>query len=312
MSTQVELTFSQRNGYESLPKRLGLEEIPDIARKRLWNVVYRYTLRQMDEWGRWCDLERWKEIFEHLSLEHYGLTLEESDRDDIHTQISRCKESLETEPFHKVLDLVERIMRHSRCPDRFRRDVAHVFSQSSLAYSVVQDATPTIVPALSEVERHTIAGGLHDMEYAKQSGARAHILRAAECIKKGDWAASVRESIHAVESACQGLTQRDLDGAWKYLEREESVHPALVSAFKKLYGYASNEKGVRHALAQDGEVSVQREEAAFMLSACAAFCSYLWHKVQLPASPDAREEEGRKLDESTESLAQVDLDTAPF
>ena len=57
-----------------------------------------------------------------------------------------------------------------------------------------------------------------------------------------------------------------------------SAHPALNEGFEKLYGYTSNEQGVRHALLDQGQSNVGQDEAVFMLGACASFASYLWRK----------------------------------
>ena len=60
------------------------------------------------------------------------------------------------------------------------------------------------------------------------------------------------------------------DPAWR-------IHPAFLAALDKLYAYASDEQGVRHAAVDDQE-HVGREEAQFMLGVCAASCSYLLGK----------------------------------
>ena len=73
-----------------------------------------------------------------------------------------------------------------------------------------------------------------------------------------------------------GLKNLKNDSAW-------SIHPALLVVLDKLYGYASAEQGVRHA-AKDDREHVGREEAQFMLVACAAACSYLLGKQRESAN----------------------------
>ena len=55
-------------------------------------------------------------------------------------------------------------------------------------------------------------------------------------------------------------------------------HPALHQGLEKLYGYTSDEQGVRHSLLDQGQSNVGQDEAVFMLGACASFASYLWRK----------------------------------
>jgi hypothetical protein len=59
------------------------------------------------------------------------------------------------------------------------------------------------------------------------------------------------------------------------LERRGHLNGALKSAFGSLYGYSSEEEGVRHALVYSDEAKVDEADALFMLGACASFVSYL-------------------------------------
>lgn len=58
------------------------------------------------------------------------------------------------------------------------------------------------------------------------------------------------------------------------------IHGALKSGFKAIYGYTSDEKGIRHPLLDIGVAKVDETDAIFMFSACAAFISYLIGKAR--------------------------------
>ena len=92
-----------------------------------------------------------------------------------------------------------------------------------------------------------------------------------------DYANSIKESITAVESACNIMLATEkctLGEALKKLELNGiNIHPALKDAFNKLYGYTSDASGIRHAGGMG--TNATREEAKFMLVACSAFCNYL-------------------------------------
>ena len=49
-------------------------------------------------------------------------------------------------------------------------------------------------------------------------------------------------------------------------------------AFVKLYGFTSDEKGIRHPLLDLPAANVDETDALFMIGACAAFVSYLINK----------------------------------
>ena len=91
---------------------------------------------------------------------------------------------------------------------------------------------------------------LQTLRNARLEAGASHLRNASECIHAGDWAGSVRESIHAVESVARQLdpqASRNLKRALQSLDKRKALHPALKEAFNKLYGYTSDEQGVRHA-----------------------------------------------------------------
>ena len=79
-------------------------------------------------------------------------------------------------------------------------------------------------------------------------GASTHLREAAKHINAQRFADSVRDSIHAVESVACVIAQKEnasLGQALDSLEKANLLkHPALKDAFKKLYGYTSNEQGI--------------------------------------------------------------------
>ena len=87
----------------------------------------------------------------------------------------------------------------------------------------------------------------------------------------------MRESIHAVEAMAVRLAPGTdtLGVALKVLEQRGHLHGGLKAAFGSLYGYSSDEEGVRHALVFGNEAKVDEADALFMLGACASFVSYL-------------------------------------
>ena len=144
-----------------------------------------------------------------------------------------------------------------------------------------------VLPDVTPEEGSTVVDALRTLRQAGLDGSAAHLRAASECINAGDWAGSVRESIHAVESVARQLDPRaeqTLGPALDSLEKHRALHPALKEAFSKLYGYASDEQGVRHALLDRANARVSRDEAVFMLGACAAFASFLWRRHTAGAS----------------------------
>ena len=92
-----------------------------------------------------------------------------------------------------------------------------------------------------------------------------------------DYRNSIKESISAVESLLVKTASADnstFGQLLNRLENERGLHPALKAAFGSLYGYTSDESGVRHALTEDGR-TVDFHEAKFMLVVCSAFVNFI-------------------------------------
>jgi hypothetical protein len=99
--------------------------------------------------------------------------------------------------------------------------------------------------------------------------------------KAPDYRNSIKESISAVESLCNLITEDNkatLGKALKKLDDKVALHRCLKNAFDSLYGYTSDADGIRHALLE--ESNLEFEDAKFMLVACSAFINYL--KAKLP------------------------------
>ena len=116
-----------------------------------------------------------------------------------------------------------------------------------------------------------------DAEAKNATAARKQLIAAGVALRNSDWAGSLRESIHAVEAIAVRLAPGTdtLGAALKVLEQRGHLHGGLKAAFGSLYGYSSDEEGVRHALVFGDEAQVDEADALFMLGACASFVSYL-------------------------------------
>ena len=149
------------------------------------------------------------------------------------------------------------------------------------AYTVIEDG-PTIVPISLPEQRKAIQDAFRVLKPGLFKGARSHLCKSAECIKNGDLAGSVRESIHAVESVARRLNadaEKSLKPALDALSQKAPLHPAFKRGIENLYGYTSDEDGIRHALlGEQGKVDI--DDAVFMFGACTSFTAYLVNKAR--------------------------------
>ena len=287
MSENRTLTFSQREGYEELPSTLRLGELPNVARTRIWNILY-LCLDGSREVGYSALLgDPWEEILRDAHAWHLNLPLDEWNR-RFDSVCSWLREIVEHAAFHHVFNLIEYIMRHRSCPAHF---VAHMhleFTSCHLAYVIDAGPPIAILQAATPEEGSRLTQSLGELRKAGLNGSATHLQRASKCINDRDPAGSVRESIHAVESVARQIdpkASKGLGAALTSLERQGALHPAFKQAISKLYGYTSDEQGIRHSLLDKAAANVTIDEAVFMLGACASFASYLWRKHKAATAP---------------------------
>ena len=277
------ISFSQAQGYEEIPRPLKLGELPKEARTQLWNLFFVHldSSKATDDLfgGSWIG-RGWSHVLRDVHAKFHVRALDEWDS-DFRPACKKLREYIEARPCNKVFDLIQFVLRHRQCPPEFVREMQHTFSECRLAYRIDIARPPTILPAATPEEGDAVADALRTLREAGLRGSAAHLRKAAEHVNAGDWAGSVRESIHAVESVARQLdpgAAKTLGPALAALEKRGALHPALKGAFRKLYGYTSDEQGVRHALLDRRDANVGADEAVFMLGACASFTSYLWRK----------------------------------
>ena len=286
------LTFSQAQGYAELPRPLRLETISNQARVSLWNLLFSHAADEgygssegiVVVFGGSPEFRPpWEDILSDLHCNHFTLPIDEFRATSRYFRELYREPLLERLTFNQVFDLLQAIMQHPRCPETFTEGVATIFENCRLAYVVNTQQPVTIVPATTQQEGAAVTQAMQQLGDAGLAGAGSHLREASQCINRSDWPGAIRESILAVESVARQLdpeASRTLDPALRSLENQVELHPALKSAFSKLYGYTSDEQGIRHALLDDAQSRAGKDEALFMLSACAAFCSFLLRKYE--------------------------------
>lgn len=107
-----------------------------------------------------------------------------------------------------------------------------------------------------------------------------HIDKAISLLSESenkDYKNSIKESITAVETLCSiisGDNNGTLGAVINKIAKERNVHPCLKDAISKLYGFASDEPGIRHGSNKEGN-DITFEEAKFVLVTCSAIINYL-------------------------------------
>lgn len=278
-SDRHNLTFEQAEGRTPLPRQLALREMPPELVAPLWGYVHSSMIaaRSYQEYADDVIGPPWAGILRSWHIYHqHGMADEFSKNFEV--SIRRVKAIFASGDYVSILGFIQFVLRHPERPAQFVSTIDVILRRVHAAYRVLDRRT--IVPVASDEEAVAVATAFKTLAGSQYSGAKAHLQRAAEELTAGRYGDSVRESVHAVEAVARGLepSAATLSPALAKLEKAGKMHPALKRGLSALYGYASDEKGVRHALVDTPGAAVDEAEAMYMFGACAAFVTFLIQK----------------------------------
>jgi hypothetical protein len=180
-------------------------------------------------------------------------------------------------PWYEVYDFIEFVAKYHSFMKNLSKMINSILEQELAGYRLIDGVIADITDK-QEVEM--LEAALRDTEF---EGVSNHLKRALELLsdrKKPDYRNSIKESISAVESMARIITKRPkatLGDALTILEKTGKVHAALKAGFSNLYGYTSDEGGIRHAMLEEPNIDVN--DAKFFLLSCTSFVNYLKSKL---------------------------------
>lgn len=283
------MKFRYRLGIEP-EKVIQLDDVDDQLRNRIINAYSRLTKPEaryvLDKMGEtisdsqtmasnlrspdvkalkgylsYCE---WYELYEVIEYSYEYLLLECKNCEFLESTCELCVERENCDEYSIKLNMVKQIN--------------NILEEEKSGYRLVGGEVTDII---NSTEIETIEISLQ----SPYEVVRIHLQKALELYsdrKNPDYENSIKESISAVESMAATIMGPDeknvtLGRAIKKLkEKEIYIHQALEDAFSKLYGYASDEAGIRH-----GKIDFKKapaEDAKYMLVACSAFVNYLTEK----------------------------------
>lgn len=148
----------------------------------------------------------------------------------------------------------------------------NVFQEEGAQYKIVDKQ---VVSLMNKTEADEIL----KVQNLKNSSA-IHINRAVELFNKRpipDYSNSIKESISAIEAMSREITGKEsatLGEAVKHM----SLHPSLELSISKLYGWACDEGGIRHALKNANQTNSEEAEARYLLVLSSALVNFMNEK----------------------------------
>lgn len=283
---QVRSGFSDRRGIKPLNTKMQLDELDNRTRIGIANL-----LREWYDDGKFAQYR--SDFCERLLKDIYFEFVDDQARCIIKYQNDDFIESyiylpISENSYDEVLTIVEYItnyflqwqMSHYQKGVLYydlidyKAEINELFQREYVGYRFIDGE---ITPISDDIEVAEIEKSL-DIKF---QGCKSHIKKALGFLsdrENPDYKNSIKESISAVESICQIIAQNSkatLGEALKKLEEHGvKIHEAMKKSFSSLYGYTSDEGGIRHCEGMF-ESNVTFEEAKFMLVSCSAFVNYL-------------------------------------
>jgi hypothetical protein len=279
------IPFSQRVGAQPAPQ-IGLREMPRDLRVALWNTFQHWIFSESLLPGQSSsDAARHVFSYLHWPADEVNLLSWSKNRD-------KLKEWFFVTSWDRVYSFVEWL------PHLIRRGAAQQFNSrdhilrfargymKDLDEALECEGSPyrlsdsQLVPIADQTELDEVARAME----SPFAGARKQIAQAVTLLSMKpapDYRNTIKESVSAIESALMEATGQS--GDFKVLldafeKSHGNLHPAFRRAVSSLYGWTSDETGVRHGIF--GDVNVEHADARFMLVTCSAFVNFLVQHVK--------------------------------
>ena len=280
------MRFSQRIGKTPIKTILQIENIDNDLKNRIWNVVLGDYFNQLNPYtGFYGEISEREQVTMILWEEFFKQTVDTAPKKGYENFFREW--FFEVAKWYEIYDFVEFIVRLDnnirqgmRVP-KFKDACNFALEKELSGYRIIGKNISKIT---DEEEIKSIEEALTSTD--KWKSVNTHLKTALENFtdrKIPDYRNSIKESISAVEAFCRLVLNNDkttLGEALSNIEKTYGLHGALKSAFSALYGYTSDGGGIRHSMTEK-DITVNFEDAKFMLVSCSAFINYLKTKMKI-------------------------------
>lgn len=264
--------FSQRKGITPVSNEIQVGAMNEELRNSLWNVFDVLIWSSKDfmwvQYGKPGINNFSENLWFHFYKQPIDSRPEHSTR-----KLAIIREKFFSYEWYEVYDFIEFVISKFGQNQHLVEALNAILERELAGYRIISG---NVVDITGEQEVVMLEEALKDTRF---EGVNAHLKRALELLsdrKSPDYRNSIKESISAVESIAKIISDNPkatLGDALKILEKNNKLHPALKNGFSSLYGYTSDENGVRHSMLEEPNLTIA--DAKYFLLSCTSFVNYL-------------------------------------
>lgn len=277
------MLFSERYGYDKTDVKRLYEDVPEEIRVRIWNVFYKYYFIEKDGviigaipdfitfiWDKFFK----KDLSKLISSRTFPISIYNN------PVVPKIKKEFMTIPWYKVYNFIEFFMEN--IPDEAKdsekiiiNEINQILEEEKVPYRIVSDK---VTPLTSKEEIEEVENALN--QQGQFAPIKYHLKKALDKFsdrRKPDYANSIKESISTVGALVQIIQGEK--GTLGELIKNLNIHPALKKGFSNLYGWTSDDGGIRHPI-YGNQLEPELAEARYMLITASAFVNYVISKYR--------------------------------
>ncbi|MBN3872778.1 MAG: hypothetical protein HWQ23_21670 [Nostoc sp. JL33] len=272
-------SFSQRRGLKPISEIIQIDSMNDDLRNSLWNVLSTNFLLEYSEKFSFTimrysgmDIDN---FIKYLWKNYFKYPLDNLPRGS-GASVNWLLKYFQKCQYNEVYDFLAFTINYFRTPELVN-DINSVLERELAGYRFVGGVFTDIT---NEQEIEMLEQAVDDKNFPAVSSHLKRSLALMSDRENPDYRNSIKESISAVESLAKAITGKQkatLGEALKVLEVSNKLHPALKNSFLNLYGYTSDEGGIRHAMLTEPDLTIA--DAKYFLLSCTSFTNYLKSKI---------------------------------
>ncbi|HET7089704.1 MAG TPA: hypothetical protein VFL17_13795 [Anaerolineae bacterium] len=249
------MKFGERKGYKKISDVVQIKGMNDDLRASLWSALYllKWNTERKDYFEISMFFDDMSKYSAALWFGHFKKPADERSRDP-YDILQAVRDYFFQCQWYEVYDFLEFTLNYYQ-DESLNETINAILERELSGYRFISGMFTDIT---NSEEIAMLESALSDNDYP---AVKAHLQRALELLsnrEQPDYRNSIKESISAVESLAKvlsGSSKATLGDALKVIEKKGKIHPSLKEAFLKLYGYASDEGGIRHAMLDEPNVT---------------------------------------------------------